>query len=194
MQAVNLQLMRKCGCKSSIINLGSFRKNRILLTSTTNCKAPFPKAFLFCKFNPINYGEIMKTFITNTISLSLLVVILGINPAYAECGSCQVHNKATSPEKSSALVTAVPESGSIEGFVIASCGKCNFDYKKSNRCDLTVKIGDMIYPVKGTSVHDHGNPHSADGFCSAVRVAYVSGTMKKNTLHADTFTLMDSPK
>ena len=116
------------------------------------------------------------------------------NLVLAGCGKCQINNKKDATKKTSALVTAVPESGAIEGFVISSCGKCNFDYKKRRGCSLTIKIEDTIYPVEGTKIHDYGDPHSGDGFCNSVRVAYVSGEIKKNVFHADSFTLIESPK
>ena len=92
------------------------------------------------------------------------------------------------------LVTTIPDSGKIEGFVIASCGMCNFDYKRSKGCSLTIKIGNTVYPVEGTNIHKHGDPHSEEGMCSAIRVAYVSGKVKDNKLYSDFFTLIESPK
>ena len=48
------------------------------------------------------------------------------------------------PKKSSALITAISESGNVEGLVIASCGSCNFGVKNRKGCSLTIKIGDTI--------------------------------------------------
>ena len=53
--------------------------------------------------------------------LSLVILILSLNPIFAGCGSCETKNEAPATKKSSALVTAIPESGIIEGFVITSC-------------------------------------------------------------------------
>ena len=69
--------------------------------------------------------------------------------------------------------------GIIDGLVITSCGKCNFGTKDS-RCDLKVKIGEKTYPVSGTGLHDHGDAHSNEGFCSVVRVARAKGQIKKD--------------
>ena len=132
--------------------------------------------------------------ILNKKSISLLLTIFISSPLFAGCGSCPGDNHAPILKKSSAFITAVPESGNIEGFVISSCGMCNFGYKKNKGCNLTIKIGDTVYPVKGTKIHDHGDPHSQEGFCSAVRIAYVSGKVKKNTFHSNSFTLIESPK
>jgi len=133
--------------------------------------------------------------ILNKKNISLLLIIIFISsPIFASCGSCQIQNKAPISKKSSAFITTVPESGNIEGFVISSCGMCNFGYKKIRGCSLTIKIGDTVYPVEGTKIHDHGNPHSEEGFCSAIRVAYVSGKVEKNKFYSNSFTLIESPK
>ena len=91
------------------------------------------------------------------------------------------------------LVTAVPEDGNIEGIVITSCGTCKLGVKEGG-CSLSVKIGDTVYPVKGTGIHDHGDAHASDGFCSAVRVAWAKGQMKENVFHSESFVLVGSSK
>jgi len=127
------------------------------------------------------------------ILLFSLALILVSNFVFASCGSCEVQAKPTL-KKSNSLVSTIPESGNIEGFAIASCGMCNFAYKGSKGCSLTIKIGDTVYPVEGNSIHDHGNPHSEEGMCSAIRVAYVSGKVKGNKFYSESFTLIESPK
>ena len=127
------------------------------------------------------------------VLLFSLALILVSNFVFASCGSCQVQAKPTL-KKSNSLVSTIPESGNIEGFAIASCGMCNFAYKGSKGCSLTIKIGDTVYPVEGNSIHDHGNPHSEEGMCSAIRVAYVSGKVKGNKFYSESFTLIESPK
>ena len=113
----------------------------------------------------------------------------------AGCGRCAGDavkiNKNAKQSKTSVntLVTGVPKDGSIEGLVIASCGTCNLGVKKGG-CSLSVKIGDNVYPVEGTSVHDHGDAHASDGFCSAIRVAWAKGRMKKKVFHAESFVLV----
>ena len=136
----------------------------------------------------------MNTFNKKNILLSLLISAFISNFVFASCGSCQVQNKDSVSKKSSSFIHAIPESGNIEGFVISSCGMCNFGYKKIRGCSLTIKIGDTVYPVEGTKIHDHGNPHSEEGFCSAIRVAYVSGKVEKNKFYSNSFTLIESPK
>ena len=136
----------------------------------------------------------MDTFNKKYILLSLLISVFISNFVFANCGSCQVQAEPVVSKKSNSLVTTIPTSGKIEGFVIASCGMCNFDYKEIRGCSLTIKIGDTVYPVEGTNIHKHGDPHSEEGMCSAIRVAYVSGKVNNNKFYSDFFTLIESPK
>ena len=128
----------------------------------------------------------------NILSLSLILISVS-NFIFAGCGSCQVHTEPIL-KKANSLVSTIPKSGDIQGFAIASCGMCNFAYKGSKGCSLTIKIGDTVYPVEGNSIHEHGDPHSEEGMCSAIRVAYVSGKVKKDKFYSDFFTLIESPK
>ena len=136
----------------------------------------------------------MNTLNKKNILLTLLVVIFHSNLVFASCGSCQVQTNTVIIKKSNSLVTTIPESGNIEGFAIASCGMCNFGYKGVKGCSLTIKIGDTVYPVEGTNIHKHGDPHSEEGMCSAIRIAYISGKVKKNKFYSDSFTLIESPE
>ena len=136
----------------------------------------------------------MNTLNLKHTVLSLIILILGTSTLFSACGSCSGDSQVIVSKKTSALVTTIPKSGAIEGFVISSCGMCNFGYKKIKGCNLTIKIDDKVYPVEGSKIHDHGDPHSEEGFCSAVRIAYVSGKIKKNTFYSDSFTLIESPK
>ena len=126
------------------------------------------------------------------------ILLFSFNSLDAACGSCsgdvKVINKM--PIKKSPvnnLVMYVPKDGKIEGIVITSCGQCNFGTRDKG-CSLSVKIGEKIYPVKGTGIHDHGDAHGSDGFCRAVRVAWASGKMKKDVFHADSFVLVGDSK
>ena len=136
----------------------------------------------------------MDTLNKKNMPLSLLILIFISSFVFSSCGSCEVQAKPVVLKKTNSLVITIPESGNIEGFAIASCGMCNFGYKESKGCSLTIKIGDTVYPVEGTSLHEHGNPHSKEGMCSTVRVAYVSGKVKNNKFYSNFFTLIESPK
>ena len=128
------------------------------------------------------------------------IIILNfiINIIYADCGSCQSTTPSTQQqihEKSTVntLVTSIPSSGIIDGLVITSCGKCNLGTKDKG-CSLSVKIGNKIYPVKGTGLHDHGDAHSSVGFCSAIRIAWARGKMIKGVFNTDSFVLVGNSK
>ena len=115
----------------------------------------------------------------------------------ANCGADHDSGKGTAPVKKArvnTLVMSVPDDGNIEGLVITSCGQCKFGYKEKRGCSLTIKIGESIYPVEGTDIHDHGNAHGSEGFCSAVRVAWAAGEIKKDVFHAKSFTLVGDSK
>ena len=135
----------------------------------------------------------MKNSNRKIILLFSLILISVFNFVFAGCGGCQVHAKPTI-KKSNSLVTTIPESGDIEGFAIASCGMCNFDYKGIRGCSLTIKIGETVFPVQGNTIHEHGDPHSEEGMCNAIRVAYVSGKIKEDKFYSDSFALIESPK
>ena len=115
----------------------------------------------------------------------------------ANYGADHESGKGTAPVKKArvnTLVMSVPDDGNIEGLVITSCGQCKFGYKGKRGCSLTIKIGESIYPVQGTGIHDHGDAHGSEGFCSAVRVAWAAGKIKKDIFHAKSFTLVGDSK
>ncbi len=73
--------------------------------------------------------------------------------------------------------------------VEVSCGECNF-HMKGKSCDLAVRIDGHTYFVDGAKIDDFGNAHSVDGFCSAIRKAYVKGTVVNDRFKADYFKLV----
>ena len=78
--------------------------------------------------------------------------------------------------------------------VEASCGQCNFGMKDKKGCDLAVKIDGKPYFVEGVNMDDHGDAHAADGFCSKVRSAEVTGEVKDNRFVASSFKLLPEKK
>ncbi|MGV9003135.1 DUF6370 family protein [Flavobacterium sp.] len=74
--------------------------------------------------------------------------------------------------------------------VEASCGQCQFGMTEKKGCDLAVRIDGKSYFVEGTGLNDHGNAHSDDGFCSAVRKAEVVGEIKGNIYVVSYFKLL----
>jgi len=84
----------------------------------------------------------------------------------------------------------MPDNGNIEGLVITSCGQSKLGYKEKPGRSLTIKIGESIYPVEGIGTHDHGDVHGSEGYCSAIRVAWAKGKIKKDIFHAESFALV----
>ena len=125
--------------------------------------------------------------IMKKIILALAFIIATQNIIFAGCGSCNVtNNKVTKPEGT--FVTSIGEKGDIKGLVLASCGICNFGMK-NKRCSLAIQVNEKSYHVKGSKIDDHGDSHAKDGFCNAIRVAKVSGKIKKNVFISESFEL-----
>tara|TARA_Y200000002_G_C22624297_1_gene639577 strand:- start:415 stop:798 length:384 start_codon:yes stop_codon:yes gene_type:complete len=121
------------------------------------------------------------------LNQTILVLSFSLSITYAGCGSCNVDNKKAEKPMGD-FITEINENGTIKGLVLASCGMCNFGMKNIN-CSLAIQINEKAYDVKGTKIDDHGDSHAKDGFCNAVRVANVSGKIKKSDFMADTFVL-----
>ena len=132
-----------------------------------------------------------RKVISGIILLSLFI----INQVFANCGVDHNVGKAASDAnvkklKVNTLVTTVMDDGNINGLVITSCGQCKLGLKGKPGCSLTIKIGESIYPVEGTGIHDHGDAHGREGFCSAIRVAWATGQIKDKVFHAESFKLV----
>jgi len=106
---------------------------------------------------------------------------------FAGCGSCNVSNKNSELPKGK-FVTSLNNDNEVDGLVLASCGMCNFGMKNKN-CSLAIQIGEQSYYVKGTTIEDHGDSHAKEGFCNAVRVAKVSGKIRKGIFISESFEL-----
>ena len=115
----------------------------------------------------------------------ILAVVKGF--IYGGCGSCSVSKKGAAIPLGN-FITKVNQDCIVDGLVLASCGRCNFGTKDKS-CSLSIQINEKAYNVKGTHIDDHGDSHAKDGFCNAVRVAKVSGKVKKNNFIAETFVL-----
>ena len=131
---------------------------------------------------------------SNKVIARIIILSLFITtPLFADCGADHSASKDAAQVKQTwvhSLVTSVPENGNIEGIVITSCGQCKLGYKEKPGCSLTIKIGESIYLVDGTSIHDHGDAHGNEGFCNAVRVAWATGQIKKDVFHTKSFALV----
>ena len=73
--------------------------------------------------------------------------------------------------------------------VEAACGQCQFKMDGKG-CDLAVRMDGKSYYVDGTKLDDHGDAHAADGFCSAIRNAEVTGSLVDNRFKATSFKLL----
>lgn len=82
------------------------------------------------------------------------------------------------------------QTGAKSQIVEASCGQCQFGMKSKSGCDLAVRIDGKAYFVEGTDIHKHGDAHAADGFCSVVRKAEVTGEVKNDKFVATNFNLL----
>lgn len=79
-----------------------------------------------------------------------------------------------------------------QGLVVeAACGQCLFGLA-GNDCDLAVRIDGKAYFVDGTGIDDHGDAHSDDGLCNAVRQARVQGGVENGRFIATSFELLPS--
>ena len=82
------------------------------------------------------------------------------------------------------------ETVSVEKQIVeASCGQCKLGLKGGG-CDLAVRIDGKAYFVDGTGIDDHGDSHAADGFCSAIRQAKVTGKVENNRFVVKSFELL----
>tara|TARA_Y100000768_G_scaffold14302_1_gene9980 strand:+ start:188 stop:529 length:342 start_codon:yes stop_codon:yes gene_type:complete len=110
----------------------------------------------------------------------------------AGCGGCQAEIPAKKMSKSSSFISNIPFNGNLEGFVVASCNKCNFGKKTDKRCSMGIKVGDKVLRINDEN-HDHKAAHAPDGMCNSLRVAYVEGQVMMNYLDAKRFELVEAP-
>lgn len=75
----------------------------------------------------------------------------------------------------------------------AACGECQFKMKGKG-CNLAVRINGKDYFVDGTSIDDHGDAHSDDGFCNSIRKAQIQGDTSNNRFKVTYFKLLPSDK
>lgn len=78
--------------------------------------------------------------------------------------------------------------------VEAACGQCQFEMQGKKGCDLAVRIDGKSYFVEGTKIDDHGDAHSQEGFCNAVRKAEVTGEVKGEKFVATSFKVLPAEK
>lgn len=74
--------------------------------------------------------------------------------------------------------------------VQAACGECQFGLP-GDGCDLAVHIDGVAYFVDGTDIDDHGDAHSENGFCNAIRAAEVEGEIRAERFVVHSFRLIE---
>ena len=134
----------------------------------------------------VNSKEIMM--LKKIVPILLAIYIFPFNSIYAGCGSCSISKtKVASVPINPELINELGADGEVSGFVLASCGMCNFGLDVKAGCSLAIKIGEATYSVKGTGIDDHGDSHAKDGFCNAINVVSVVGNVKDNIFLAESF-------
>jgi hypothetical protein len=78
--------------------------------------------------------------------------------------------------------------------VLASCGQCQFEMNSKTGCTLAIQYAGKKYWVDGTTINDHGDEHSEEGFCQATRKAEVKGTFDGDKFHATSFVILTKKK
>ena len=114
--------------------------------------------------------------------MKLVVALLAFSMISASAFS-QENSKLSTPNPKKKIQT-----------VEASCGQCNFGLKEKRGCDLAVRIDGKAYFVEGTKIDEHGDAHSADGFCETIRKAEVQGEVKDGKYKVTYFKLLPLKK
>ncbi len=84
---------------------------------------------------------------------------------------------------------SAPVEREFAGEVDAACGQCRLGLPPPG-CDLAIRIDGLAYFVDGSRIDDHGDAHADDGFCNAVRRAYVVGRIEGDRFVATEFVLL----
>lgn len=98
-------------------------------------------------------------------------------------GLCQVDNTKK----------AKPDPAKKIQVVEVSCGECKLGLQ-GDACDLAVRIKGKSYFVDGTKIDEHGDAHSNNGFCKAIRKAEVQGEIVNDRFVVSYFKLLPSKK
>ncbi len=128
----------------------------------------------------------------NLLCILCLFLMSNTSMLMAGCGGCQVNNTPSKQKANSTFIDELPSNNKIDGFVVASCNKCNLGKINDRKCSMGIKIDNKIYSVYGYK-DDHKAAHESDGICNALRVAHVSGKVSYNTFYPDSFKLIDIP-
>ena len=122
----------------------------------------------------------------NYIMYKLLFILLFV---LTGC-STKTINLTESPEPGIPVESQKGKDISINQVVEAACGQCQFGMTEKLGCNLAVRIDGNTYFVDGTNIHEHGDAHADDGFCSVIRSANVQGEIIDGRFKSDSFTLI----
>ncbi len=118
--------------------------------------------------------------------LAHLIALSAVAPCLIGCQS-QIDPAPMGSHQESSPKTAAQQYREV--IVDAACGQCQFGLPGSS-CDLAVRIDGASYFVDGTGIDDHGDAHSSDGVCNAVRSARVSGQIQEGRFVATHFEVL----
>ena len=85
--------------------------------------------------------------------------------------------------------TTKPDPAKKIEVVEASCGECQFKLDGKG-CHLAVRMNGKAHFVDGTSIDEHGDAHSKDGFCETIRKAEVQGELVNDRYRVTYFKLL----
>ena len=77
--------------------------------------------------------------------------------------------------------------------VKAACGQCQLELPGYG-CDLAVVVDNKAYFVANGDIDAHGDAHAADGLCTTIREAEVSGAVVEGKFTATYFKLLPVKK
>ena len=122
-------------------------------------------------------NRVLKQFVTFQKSINMKTLIF----AFAFISSASFAQNVSEQKKD----TKTPQ------IVEAACGQCQWDLQGKG-CDLAVRIDGKSYFVDGTAIDKHGDAHSKDGLCNAIRKAEVTGKVVNGRFKAKSFKLLSA--
>ena len=102
----------------------------------------------------------------------LLTTIFSFELVYPGCGGCKLTSKKINNPTGN-FVLKIGENNAIQGAVLCSYGMCKFGMN-SRDYSQAIQIDKKNFPVRGTSIDDHGQSHDENAFYYAIRVADVN--------------------
>ena len=130
----------------------------------------------------------MKFFITLPIIFTAIFSKLEFR-----CCAFQIINNTDATKKLSNFITKVPLDNKFEGFVTSSYSKFNLGKKEVKKFSIGILIDYIAVDVKDYK-ENHKETHEIDSICNLFRITYVVDDLYYNTLHIDSFKMIDTPR